>query len=295
MPVETNFAPRSESVELHGRSLPPITCLHKAYGGSNVCLQCGRLTLPSSESQRVCWSAGSICVHGSILSRQQDLSMLSGARRLRAHQAPLCDTLAVDYMDASSGQPIELDALLADKAAAPNLPACIGVIVFFRLLKSLEQRRNTAGILKLIRQVPSMMNDTPALSLSPHVPAGDYPGDPQRVTTPTAFAGLANGACSGRVVDAIMSAAEGLLCGEDDLSSQQQGYILEAAVGLAVKRGSLTHCLRVVKLLFCSAEADRLSPIPGVGVHLKVLVVMSFRRLHTDVLHFPLHVSFNAL
>eukprot|EP00752_Nemacystus_decipiens_P011017 g9790.t1 len=116
-----------------------------------------------------------------------------------------------------------------------------------------------------------MINDTPALSLSPHLPAEDYRGEPHKVVTPTAFAGLAKGASPGRVVDAIISAAEGLLCGEDDLSSQQQGYILEAMVGLAVKRGSLTHCLRVVKLLFVSAAADKGSPIPGVGIHLKEL------------------------
>lgn len=193
--------------------------------------------------------------------------ILSDARRLRAHQAPLCGTLLVDSMRGSSAQSTELDTPLADKAARPNLPASIGVVVFFRLLKSLQQRRNTAGILKLIRQIPSMINNTPALSLSPHLPAEEL-----QVATPTAFAGLATGACPGRVVDAIVSAAEELLCGEDDLSSQQQGYILEAMVGLAVKRGSLTHCLRVVKLLFCSPAAEKGSLIPGVGIHLKVYI-----------------------
>lgn len=283
---ETNSAPRSEFVELHGRSLPPITCLHEAYRGSNICLQCGRLTLPSSESLRVCWNAD--CVQGSRLPDSSMLWMLLDARRLREHRAPLCDTLLVDFMAAFSGQSTELDTLLGDKVTGRDLPASIGVVVFFRLLNSLQQRKNTAGILKLIRQVPSMINNTPALSLSPHLPAGGYPGESQKATTPTAFAGLAKGACPGRVVDAIISAAEGLLCGENDLSSQQQGFVLEAMVGLAIKRGSLTHCLRVVKLLFCSAAADKGSPIPGVRIHLKVLlVVISARSLHANVRRFP--------
>lgn len=262
MPGETNLA--------------PTTCLKEAYSRSNVCLQCGRLTLPSSESLRVCWSAD--CVQSSNCSRQ-DLSILSDARRLRAHRAPLCDTLPVDFMDTSNGQSIEPDTLLTDKVMTPNLPASIGVVVFFRLLKSLEQRRNTPGILKLIRQVPSVINNTPALSL---FPTGDYPGEPRQVTTP-AFAGLANGTCPGRVVDAVIAAAERLLCAEHILSSQQQGYILEAMVGLAVKRGSLTHCLRVIKLLFCSAVANKGSPIPGVGIHLEVPVVLSVHRIASCV------------
>lgn len=285
MPAESNFAqPRSEFAELRRRNLQPTACLNEGYGGSNVCLQCGRLTVPSSDSLRVCWNDG--CVKGSNCSqRHQDLSMLSDARRLRAHQAPLCDILPVDFMGTSSGQSIELNTLLADKDS-PNLPASIGVVVFFRLLKSLEQRRNTPGILKLISQVPSMINNTPALSLSPHQPAGDCPGEPRKVASPNAFAGVVNGACPGRVVDAIISAAEGLLCGEHDLSNQQQGYILEAMVGLAIKRGSLTHCLRVVNLLFCSAATTKGSPIPGVRIYLKVLVVMHIRRqfrLHAKV------------
>ncbi|CAN0493659.1 unnamed protein product, partial [Scytosiphon promiscuus] len=95
--------------------------------------------------------------------------------------------------------------------------------VFFRLLKSLQQRKNTQGVLKLIKQVPCMMSNTPSLSLSP----------------------------PGRVVDEIMSAAEGLLCdAEHNLSTAQERDVLEAMVGLAVKRGSLAHCLRVLKLLF---------------------------------------------
>lgn len=285
MPVETNFVPRSEPVELRGRSLPLAPCLDEAYYGGTVCLQCGRLTLPSSESLRMCWNAD--CVQGSYCSRRQDLSILSDARRLRVHQAPVCDTLPVDFMDTPCNHAIELDTLQTDKAHTPNLPASIGVVVFFRLLKSLEQRRNTTGILKLIGQVPSMINSTPALSLWPPLPAGDFHREPRKVTTPnTAFAGLANGACPGRVVDAIITAAEGLLCGEHELSSQQQGRVLEAIVGLAVKRGSLTHCLRVVKLLFCSAQANKGSPIPGVGIYLKVLV-MSVRNFHADIRHFP--------
>lgn len=219
--------------------------------------------------------------------------MLSHARRLRAQQAPLCDTLLVDVMDASSDRSsTELDTLLVDKVAAPNLPASIGVVVFFRLLKSLEQRKNTPGLLKLIRQVPSMINNTPALSLSQHMPAGDYLRELRKKATPNiAFAGLANGACPGRVVDAIISAAERLLCGKDVLSSHQQGYLLEAVVGLAVKRGSLTLCLRVIKLLFCSAAADMESSVPGVGIHLKVPVMMSIRGRNGSIRHSMLVVS----
>lgn len=127
------------------------------------------------------------------------------------------------------------------------------------------------GILKLIRQIPTMINNTPELYLSPLPRAGEHPGEkPQAVDTAAAFAGLANGASPGRVVDAIMSAAEGLLY--EELSSQQQGDVLEAVVGLAIKRGSLAHCLRVIKYLFCSPAADKGLPIPGVGAHLKVLM-----------------------
>lgn len=193
---------------------------------------------------------------------------LSGAKRLLiANQASLWDLLPYAFMDVSG----ERLGLVLNSTNTANLPASIGVLVFFRLLKSLEERRNTQGILKLIRQIPTMINNTPELYLSPLPRAGEYPGEKsQAIDTAKALAGLTNGASPGGVVDAIMSAAEGLLYG--DLSSQQQGDILEAVVGLAIKRGSLAHCLRIIKFLSCSPAADEGLPIPGVGNHLKVRV-----------------------
>lgn len=279
MPVETNFAP-SEAFDLRASegscSLQRTTCPKESCRGSNVCLQCGRLALPTSGSVGMFWSAGCAQDLGTIYdARLQDFSivLLSDLRQLRADQAPFYDLLPLDLMDTFSDRSTELDTLLARKVDGLDLGARIGVLVFFRLLKSLEQRRNTQGILKLIRQIPSMITNTPVLSLSPHVPAGRYPGEqPGMETTTTALTRLSNGACPGGVVDAIMSAAEGLLCGEHELSNQQQGEVLEAMVGLAVKRGSPAHCLRVIKLLFCPAAADKGLPIPGVGHHLKVLI-----------------------
>lgn len=276
MPAETNFAP-SEAFELRASegscSLPRTKCPRESCRGSNICLQCGRLALPISGSKGVCWNAG--CAQGFETiddTRLQDFSvLLSGMRKMRADQAPLYDILPLDLIDKFSDRSTELNTLLTGKCDGLDLGARIGVVVFFRLLKSLELRKNTQGILKLIRQVPSMITNTPVLSLSPHVPAGNYSGEhPRMETTTTASTALTTGAYPG-VVDAIMSAAEKLLCGEhDELSNQQQGDVLEAMVGLAVKQGSPAHCLRVIKLLFCPA-ADTGLPIPGVGHHLKVL------------------------
>lgn len=189
---------------------------------------------------------------------------LSGTRRLRADRASLWDLLPFDFMDA----PDDRLSLVPTATNTANLPSTIGVLVFFRLLQSLEERRNTPGILKLIKQIPTMINNTPELYLSPLARAGEYPEEqPQAGLTHGASPG-GDGASPGGVVDAIMSTAEGLLYGE--LSCQQQGDVLEAVVGLAIKRGSLAHCLRVIKFLLCSPAADTGLPIPGVGVHLKV-------------------------
>lgn len=282
MPVETNIAPSEGCFKLRASggsyNLPPTTCPTESCRGSNVCLQCGRLALPISGSVRVCWDTDCAQGAGPIYDTRLpgfSVVLLSDVRRLGADQAPY-DLLPLDFMDTSSDRSIELDTLLASRVDGLDLGARIGVLVFFRLLKSLEQRRNTRGILKLIRQVPSMITNTPVLFLSPHVAAGKYPGGQTQVeTTTTALAGLTTGAClgPGGVVDAIMSAAEGLLCGEHELSNQQQADVLEATVGLAVKRGSPAHCLRVIKLLLCSAAGDRGLSIPGVGHHLKVLML----------------------
>ena len=270
MPIETGTALYSE-VELRGsgglRSLSQRSCSKEPYGGSNVCLQCGKLSLASSGSARVCWNTECVQWSGCMSVENLSIMCLSSRGRCRADQAYLWDLLPFDFMDMSG----ERSAPVSNAANAPNLPASIGVLVFFRLLKSLEKMRNTPGILKLIRQVPSMINNTPELYLSPHTSAGENPSERlQKVDTTTALANLTNGASSGGVVDAIMSAAEGLLYGE--LSSQQQGEVLEAVVGLAIKRGSLAHCLRVIKLILCSPAADKGLSIPGVGAHLKVPV-----------------------
>lgn len=201
----------------------------------------------------------------------------SDAPRLKAEHGVLCDILLSDLVDMLGNRPTELDTTLSNNADSTTLGAHIGITVFFRLLRSLQQRKNTQGVLKLIKQVPSSIRDTPALSLSPYLPTGECAAqDGPRMLSTTAYAELTTSSRPGRVVDEIMSAAEDLLCGaEHDLSITQQGDVLEAMVGLAVKRGSLAHCLRVVKLLFCSTAAGRGLTLSGVGHHIKVLAAKS--------------------
>ena len=210
--------------------------------------------------------------------RLQDLfiALLSKFKYLGEDHS-LCDILPADLVDAFDGQPACTNAPSAGEGEKKqDLGARIGILLFFRLLGSLRRNKNTAGILKLIRQVPSMTSNTPMLSLSPHRLSRENPTNNQLpVKGPRSdIGGLGVAAAAGipdGVVEAITSAAEELLSGEHDLSDKQQGDVLEALVGLAVKRGSLAHCLRVVKLLLRSTPAaDKPCPIQGVGHQLKV-------------------------
>lgn len=210
---------------------------------------------------------------GTFPERLRHLSAVlhSDFKRLRTNRA-LCDLALADLVDACKSRPALLDAPPMITMEGPDLSARIGILVFFRLLGSLRRNNNTAGIVKLITRVPSMIANTPVLSLSPHLAVQRRPQkqSPRDSASAVALAGSTAGVNTGGVVEAIMSAAEGLLHNEHELSGKQHGDVLEALVGLAVKRGSLIHFLRVVKILLCSEVADGALPIPGVGHYLKV-------------------------
>ena len=283
-----------------------------SYHGSNACLRCGKLALPHPTLSRMCWdidfaqSARRVEADGhpfcsrhndptyhdhhaqTFPERLQDLSivLLSKFKYLGEDQdQSLCGILPADLVDAFDGRPASLNALLltGEGEKKQDLGDRIGILLFFRLLGSLRRNKNTAGMLKLIRQVPSMLSNTQMLSLSPHRLSPQNPSSNQLPAVEGAHSGVgglgvaaaaaaaAGGGIPDGVVEAITSTAEELLSGEHDLSDKQQGDVLGSLVGLAVKRGSLAHCLRVVKLLLCSKPvADKACPIQGVGHQLKV-------------------------
>lgn len=285
-------------------------CGTESYHGSNACQRCGKLALPHPTLARVCWdidhaqgagrvlevdghssssfcspchNAPTYCVHlaRTFPERLQDLSLvlLSKFKFLGDQDQPLSDILPADLVEAFDGRPACSDALLStgEGDQKQDLGARIGILLFFRLLGSLRRNKNTAGILKLIRQVPSMISNTPMLYLSPHRLSPQNPTNNQlsveegRRNVGGFGIAAAGGGIPDGVVEAITSAAEELLSGEHDLSDKQQGDVLGSLVGLAVKQGSLAHCLRVVKLLLCSTPAaDNTCPIQGVGHQLKV-------------------------
>lgn len=108
--------------------------------------------------------------------RLQDLSivLLSKFKYLQEDRSLCGGILPSDVVDAFDGRPACSNALLLSAAGEKSgkqeegLGARIGILLFFRLLGSLRRNKNTAGILKLIRQVPSMISNSPLLSLSPH-------------------------------------------------------------------------------------------------------------------------------
>lgn len=276
----------SDGVGLHvkyGPCWPPQTPLGyrvACNNGVTKCSQCGGLALPLSptsgihpSTQPTGYSNRSATrhEHKTFPERLRDLSLElhEGFKNMRSNRA-LCEMVPLDLVGACNRQP-DFDTSSTGKVGGPDLSARIGIVVFFRLLGSLQRNRNTAGILKLIKQVPSMIADTPVLSSWLGSPAQQQHSSEHRTDgAPSAFASLTTGASLGGVVDAIMSAAEELLLGNHKLSSKQRADVLGAMVGLAIKRGSLAHGLRVVKLLFCHAVADEMPPIPGVGHFLKV-------------------------
>lgn len=213
-----------------------------------------------------------VLIQGTFPGRLRDLLVVlqSEFKELRATRT-LCTISPIDLVGVCSARSKEEDDLSTKKIEGPDLGARIGILVFFRLLGSLQRHKNTRGILKLIRQVPSMIANTPVLALSPQSPMR-MPSRQERPknSSTTALADLTARASLGGVVESIMSAAEGLLASEHKLSGKEQGEVLGALVGLAIKRGSLTHCLQVLKLLCCLASTDGRLPVPGVGYHLKV-------------------------
>lgn len=263
-----------------------------------LCLEYGELTLPYLGNSGVCWATGcprslfAGCRHdvpfphrdfslvrGTFPQRLRDLSTILHLNftYFKSHRT-LYDFLPSDLVDTSASWSTELETSKCN-IWGPDLSASIGVFVFFRLLGSLQRKKNVHGILKLIKQVPSMIADTSVLSLKPRFPTREYP--PELSSTAglaTALGGLTAEASMGGVVEAIISAAEELLS-KHKLCTEQQGEILETLIGLSVKRGSLANCLRVVKLLVFSAINGGIAPIPGVGHHLKVY----FRRIVLDI------------
>lgn len=224
--------------------------------------------------------------------RLQDLStvLLAKFKYLQEDRSLCGGILPSDVVGAFDGRPACSNAQLLLSPAAVSggerqredeegLGARIGILLFFRLLGSLRRNKNTAGILKLIRQVPAMISNTPLLFLSPQHPQLSRENQPPAEGTPHSDLGGVATAARGPpdgVVEAITSAAEELLLGDEhELSDEQQGDVLAALVGLAVKRGSLSLCLRVVKLLLCSSPADRPLLIHGVGHRLKVQLFSS--------------------
>lgn len=213
------------------------------------------------------------CRRRTFPERLQDLYTLlrSDVKKVTALRA-LCDVLPDDLVNMSTRQSEE--GSLSKKGVGEDLTGRIGILIFFRLLESLQIGKNTTGIFNLVRQVPSMLSNIPVLNLRPPcaLKRGYTNAKSYARNRTTSFAGLAAEACPGDVTEAIMSAAENLLNDEHELSNKQQGDVLQTLVGLAVKRGSLAHCLRVVKCLICSA-ADGGHPIPGVGCYIKVCQV----------------------
>lgn len=153
----------------------------------------------------------------------------------------------------------------------PDLAARIGTLVFFRLLQSLQRSRNKRGILKLIRQVPSMVIDAPVLALFSQ-PDKWAPPEAERPTdgSKRPLAGLTAGLRPEGVVAAVLSAAEELMLEGHQLTSEEQGEVLSAMVGLTIKRGSLRSSLRVLRLLLFGSSLDKPVVLQGIGPYLKV-------------------------
>lgn len=211
---------------------------------------------------------------GTFSERLQILwtTLLSDFKRMRERWV-FYDLSPTDLVDTTCACLHGEDDVLTSWSEGPDLTLRIGILVFFRLLGSLRRSKNTRGILKLIRQVPAMIAGTPALSLLPQparlerphgqMPTTEGPGVPP--------ADLTSAVHPQGVVKAVVSAAEGLLSDGHQLTSDEQGEVLAAMVGLAIKQGSLDTCLQVLKLLlFSRSSMDGAFLLPGVGCHLEV-------------------------
>lgn len=201
------------------------------------------------------------------------ITLQSEIRRFRTRRA-LYDLSLTDLVDTQGTGVItdEEDASTSQSKGGLDLTARIGTLVFFRLLGSLRRSRNKRGILKLIRQVPSMIDGTPVLALLPQLDKSGCMETELPMEGSRPLAGLAAGLHPGGVVEAILAAAEELMFGGHQLSGEEQGEILATMVGLAIKRGSLNISLQVLELLmFSDSSSDRPVVLHGVRSHLKVI------------------------
>lgn len=261
-----------------GLRMPPRG---KPSDGIRTCFLCGGLTLIHSPRQyRGCCNTQDQPRPDFFNKtfperlRESFVALHYDFKLLPSNQA-LCDLLPADLAETSSQQPDNRANLFSSEMNGSGLlSAQIGIHVFYRLLESLHRNNNARAILNLVRKIPSLIANTPALFLSPH--SSSIQAHPQEQETckvyPTTLVEPLAGACLPGVVGAIMAAAENLLYGkcEYELSNKEQADVHVALVGLAVKRGSLLHCLRVIKLLFCHAVDDEGAALPGVGQYLKV-------------------------
>lgn len=264
--------------ELCGLRMPPRG---KPSNGTKICFHCGGLSLTHNASHyQRCWNTQDQ-PRPAVLNRtfpdrlrESFVALHSDFKLLSSNQA-LCDLLFADLAEPSSHQQPDNSAnlLSCEINGSGLLSAQIGIRVFCRLLESLQRNNNARGILNLVRKIPSLIANTPALFLSPHSSSKHmHPQDQTCKVNPTALVNPLAGACPSGVVGAIMAAAESLIYGMYgyELSNKEQADVLAALVGLAVKRGSLLHCLRVIKLLFCYAADDEPAALQGVGHYLKV-------------------------
>jgi hypothetical protein len=162
-------------------------------------------------------------------------------------------------------------AAAGDKGAA-SLPlnARLGIRLFFRLLRSVQSsvRKNgkSRSLSKLVHQLPALLAEMPPLALSvaqSEARSGSKPS-PQSPSL--------------GVVDALSAAMESVVFlrpgGHPDAGNNEHEIhdpadfhaAMGAYVGLAVKRGSLPHILRAIKLLL-------LGPCPDDGGGLVALYV----------------------
>lgn len=261
-----------------GLRMPPRG---KQSDGIRTCFLCGGLTLARSalHYQR-CWNTQDqprpAFLNKTFPERLREsfVALHSDFKLLPSNQA-LCDLLPADLVEPSSQQPDNNTNLWlpSEINGSGVLSAQIGIHIFCRLLESLQHNNNARGILNLVRKIPALIANTPALFLSPHSSSIQAHSQEQTCkVNPTTLVEPLAGACPSGVVGAIMTAAENLIYGKYGyvLSNKEQADVLAVLVGLAVKRGSLLHCLRVIKLLFCHAVDDEPAALRGVGHYLKV-------------------------
>lgn len=269
----------------HGRSNNVLVLCHPGapcVGHGLVVSSCSKLASHDSElDEEVAASVlGTFPEHMRIF-----LTTLQSEFKLFRERRGLCYILPSDLVGASceshsGSNDNNTSNMLAFKTTGEgtnDLTARVGIVVFFRLLGSLQRSRNTRGILKLIRQVPAMIANTPPLALwrgldAPKLHTQFLPTD--GLTSTTRLGDLTIESNPGGVVESIMSAAEELVSGGHSITVDEQGEVLAVLVGLTIKHGSLEKSLRVLELLLFSTcigsqEGGQIT-LPGVEHYLKV-------------------------